>query len=310
MLKGMILLGGLGAAVGVPTLLFGAFLVAGAGSSDAPPAGVSGNAAAVLPDPYPQLYQSAAALCPGLDWHVLEAVGQVESQHNANDGPSKAGAVGPMQFMPATWTIYGDGIQADVWLPPLAIPAAAKMLCANAGGKGSDLAAVQKSLSIYNAGNPDSPDGLAYAAHVMAVAIGADVLSDSRLTLSLDAQSDIRTGVDPRLDSFLEAAAAQWPLSVGTVRTGHATYVEGTDRVSEHACGRAVDLTGIGGQPASATNNTARSFVLWTATLTGSLKPDEVGSPWPEYSSLPGSYFVDPGTGPHVHIAYHGVPCR
>lgn len=306
-MKGVLFLGAAGACVLIPSLaLMG--LVAGTSGSDAPPAGVSGGAYAVLADPYPQLYQSGAQQCPGLDWHILEAVGQVESGHNQNDGPSSAGAVGPMQFMPATWTIYGDGNPADVWLPPIAIPAAARMLCANMGGHENDLGAVTKALAIYNAGSPDSKDGLAYAAHVLAVAIGADVLGDIRLTLSPDAAKDVRAGIDPRVDSFLEAAAAQWPLAVGTIRTGHSTLVEGTDRVSNHACGRAVDLTGIGGISVSASSTQARALVMWAATLTGPLKPDEVGSPWPEFSALPG-FFVDPGTGPHVHIAFHGPSC-
>jgi hypothetical protein len=295
-------------------LLPGAAILAAFGSSsgpaDAPPAVVGGNAAAVLADPYPQLYQNAATTqCPGLDPHVLEAVGQVESGHNQNDGPSSAGAVGPMQFQPQTWTVYGDGIPGDVWLPPLAIPAAAKMICANAGGHPTDLGAIRKSLAIYNAGSPDSPAGLAYATHVLAVAIGADVLADSRLTLSDNARQDVQIGIDPRVDSILELAANQWPLSVGTIRTGHSTYVEGTDRVSEHICGRAVDLTAVGGAPISDSNAAAKALVQWTATLSGDSKPDEVGSLWPEFNSLPG-HFVDPGTGPHIHLGFHGPACR
>jgi hypothetical protein len=305
--KGVLLLGAAGACAVFPLMaLLG--LIAYSTNSDAPPAGVSGGAYAVLADPYPQLYQGGAALCPGLDWHVLEAVGQVESGHNQNDGPSSAGAVGPMQFMPSTWTVYGDGTPGDVWLPPLAIPAAARMICANAGGRGNDLVGVAKALAIYNAGSPDSPAGLAYAQHVLAVAIGADVLGDPRLTLSANAEKDVRAGIDPRVDSFLEAAAAQWSLGVGTIRTGHATLVEGTDKVSQHACGRAVDLTSIGGVQVSADNAQARALVMWSASLAGSLKPDEVGGPWSDLTSLPG-YFLDHGTGPHVHIGYHGPAC-
>ena len=306
-MKRLVILGGLGACAAMPFMAGGLLLLVGKPSADAPPKGVSGGAFAVLADPYPQLYQGGATLCPGLDWHVLEAVGQVESQHNQNDGPSSAGAVGPMQFMPSTWTVWGDGIPGDVWLPPLAIPAAARMICANAGGHGNDLVSVAKALAIYNAESPDSLAGLAYAQHVLAVAIGADVLGDPRLTLSANAERDVRAGIDPRVDSFLEAAATQWPLSVGTVRTGHGTLVEGTDRVSEHTCGRAVDLTSVGG-PVSADNAQARALVMWTASLSGSLKPDEVGGPWSDLTSLPG-YFQDPGTGPHIHIAYHGPSC-
>ena len=41
--------------------------------------------------------------CPGMQWTLLAAVGQVESGHGRNNGPSSAGAIGPMQFRPQTF---------------------------------------------------------------------------------------------------------------------------------------------------------------------------------------------------------------
>jgi hypothetical protein len=89
---------------------------------------------------YLDLYKQAATTCPGLSWTVLAAIGQVESDHGRNTGPSSAGALGPMQFMPATWKAYGvdgdnDG-KADIMNPFDAIPGAAKYLCANGAGRG------------------------------------------------------------------------------------------------------------------------------------------------------------------------------
>jgi membrane-bound lytic murein transglycosylase B len=37
----------------------------------------------------------------GPDWYILAAVGEVESEHGRNMGPSSAGAMGPMQFLPS-----------------------------------------------------------------------------------------------------------------------------------------------------------------------------------------------------------------
>ncbi|MGK5555352.1 lytic murein transglycosylase [Actinomadura kijaniata] len=92
------------------------------------------------PGSYLDLYKQAATTCPGLSWTVLAAIGQVESDHNRNPGRSSAGALGPMQFMPATWKSYGvdgdgDG-RADIMNPYDAVPAAAKYLCANGAGRG------------------------------------------------------------------------------------------------------------------------------------------------------------------------------
>jgi len=94
------------------------------------------------PDSYIELYRRSAALCPGLSWTVLAAIGQVESGHGRNNGPSSAGALGPMQFMPATWRAYGvdgdgDG-KADIWSPYDAVPSAANYLCANGAGQGGE----------------------------------------------------------------------------------------------------------------------------------------------------------------------------
>jgi hypothetical protein len=82
---------------------------------------------------YRELYIESARYCPGLPWQVLAAIGQVESGHGRNVGPSSAGALGPMQFLPSTWAfsgVDGDGDgKADIMNPYDAVPAAALYLC-------------------------------------------------------------------------------------------------------------------------------------------------------------------------------------
>lgn len=89
---------------------------------------------------YRDLYIQGAQRCPGLRWQVLAAIGQVESGHGQNNGPSSAGALGPMQFLPLTWESFGvdgdgDGV-ASIDNPYDAIPAAAGYLCRYGGGNG------------------------------------------------------------------------------------------------------------------------------------------------------------------------------
>ncbi len=99
---------------------------------------------------YEQIYKAAAKRY-GFeeDWYVLAAVGKVESDHGQNMGPSSAGAMGPMQFLPSTWSAYGvdgnkDGV-ANIMDPEDAIPAAARYL--EDGGAPDDGYAA---LYVYN----------------------------------------------------------------------------------------------------------------------------------------------------------------
>ena len=85
------------------------------------------------PRDWRELYIDSARYCPGLSWTVLAAIGQVESAHGKHLGPSSAGALGPMQFLPSTWAAYGvdgdgDG-RADIMNPFDAVPGAANYLC-------------------------------------------------------------------------------------------------------------------------------------------------------------------------------------
>ena len=106
------------------------------------------------PTNYLALYQdSAAGYCPGLSWTVLAAIGQIESDHGANDGPSSAGALGPMQFMPSTWAMWGiNGFgqtgAPDIMNPLDAVPSAARMLCADGAAAGG--ASLEAAIYDYN----------------------------------------------------------------------------------------------------------------------------------------------------------------
>ena len=106
------------------------------------------------PASYLQLFQeSAAAYCPGLSWTVLAAIGQIESADGQNMGPSTAGALGPMQFLPSTWATWGiDGFgdtgAPDIMNPFDAVPSAARLLCADGATSGG--AGLRQAIFDYN----------------------------------------------------------------------------------------------------------------------------------------------------------------
>jgi Transglycosylase SLT domain len=110
---------------------------------------VAGTTSGTMPTTYLQLFKySAARECPGLSWAILAAIGQIESGDGTNVGPSTAGALGPMQFLPSTWArwgINGPGQSGppNVLNPYDAVPSAARLLCADGAAGGGQ--------SLYNA---------------------------------------------------------------------------------------------------------------------------------------------------------------
>jgi Transglycosylase SLT domain len=77
------------------------------------------------------IYQ-AAGIEYGIRWEILAAINEIETDYGRNLNVSSAGALGWMQFMPATWRAYGvdankDG-RKDPYNPVDAIFAAARYL--------------------------------------------------------------------------------------------------------------------------------------------------------------------------------------
>ena len=129
----------LGAAViAIPIALLAALIGAVAclalifGGSAGACAGGSVGALKGAPERLAPIYQRAAAkyrLGPKGP-SILAAINKIESGFGTNMGPSSAGAIGWMQFMPSTWERWGtdatgDGL-ADPWNAEDAIYSAAR----------------------------------------------------------------------------------------------------------------------------------------------------------------------------------------
>ncbi|HXB15144.1 MAG TPA: lytic murein transglycosylase [Solirubrobacteraceae bacterium] len=94
------------------------------------------------------IYQ-AAAVQYGVPWQILAGINEIETDYGADQSVSSAGAVGWMQFMPETWSMYGvDALNAgyaDPYNPVDAVFAAARYL--RAAGAATDL---RRAILAYN----------------------------------------------------------------------------------------------------------------------------------------------------------------
>jgi hypothetical protein len=137
-----------------PIALFATVIAAATGAQLGPTP--TTEATADIPPDLMPVYRDAAASCP-LPWEVLAAIGKIESDHGRSDAPgvrsgsNPAGAMGPMQFLPGTWSAYGVDADRDgrpvVYDAIDAIWGAARYLCVNGAGNADTL---RSALWVYN----------------------------------------------------------------------------------------------------------------------------------------------------------------
>lgn len=290
--------------------------VIGAQSAVAQP---SAAALADIPPELLALYQDAAEATCGMRWEVLAAVGKTETDHGRSalpgvrSGANSAGAMGPMQFLAGTWAAYGvdadgDG-DRDVYDPVDAIWGAANYLCANGVG---DPQRERQALWAYN-------HDYAYVDHVLAVAAGyaaagvvgtgdaAALLNNPNVALSPRARQDLVAGVvDQRLINFLAWAAQRHHIAVSVIKSGHAQFVSGTNRVSNHWYGRGADIFAVDGEEVSRGSPAARALALEAIALSPPGRPTEIGLPWPDLVQ-PG-VFSDGDHQGHLHVGWRQNP--
>ena len=155
-----------GALLLLPALLFalGVFIVIAAVSSTSGGAPTTGATTDIPPELLP-VYQQAARETCNMPWGVVAAIGKTESDHGRSalpgvrSGANFAGAMGPMQFMRATWDAMGvdgdhDGIR-DVYNSVDAIWGAANYLCHEGAG---DPGHLRDAIFRYSGSDPHYVD--------------------------------------------------------------------------------------------------------------------------------------------------------
>jgi hypothetical protein len=133
-------------------------------------------------------------------------------------------------------------------------------------------------------------------------AVAREVLADSRIALPPAARADVRSGLvhDAPLAAMLRLARS-FRVGVSVVRSGHPTYVFGTDRLSDHPRGRAFDTWRIDGHAVVAPG-TPRSLVTEYMHAAAEAGSYNVGGPY-LLGSAP-QWFSDRTHHDHVHAGF------
>ena len=141
----------------------------------------------------------------GVPWQVLAAINKIESNFGRNMGPSSAGAVGWMQFMPDTWLRWGidgdgDGM-ADPWNPDDAVYSAARYLAAAEGRTD-----ISRAIFAYNHAQWYVDDVLRLAAMFGGGDGDVDVVFTlDRMAIELDEAQEQVASLGEELDAAVEA---------------------------------------------------------------------------------------------------------
>jgi cell wall-associated NlpC family hydrolase len=149
----------------------------------------------------------AAGNAYGIPWNVLAAINKVETNFGQNLGPSSAGAVGWMQFMPSTWARWGidangDGV-TDPNNPTDAIFSAARYLAA-CGGQID----ITRAVYCYNHATWYVNEVMGLAALYGQGAGNTNISTGSAFTASVDLTPQLKKVRGVIADSKTQVAAA------------------------------------------------------------------------------------------------------
>ena len=278
------------------------------------------------------LYQSAAEACDGLPWQVLAGIGKVESNHSRYGGatigpdgqisPPIIGiplngtnntaaiadtddgvwdgdavwdrAVGPFQFIPSSWAIFGKDGNGDGFADPNniydAVPAAVAHLCPN-----GSIDNLEAAIFGYNRSNAYVADVLewadTYSAPEGVVAAGeyAYPLPAAYATPALAGRSH---HTYPAWDAGVPLGTPLFAMTTGTVVTAHATA--GRFPADPNRCGNTVTIAGIDGATYTYCHLTSVAVSVGQTVLPGTTVGGSGGQP--------GARGAGNTTGPHLHL--------
>ncbi len=119
--------------------------------------------------------------------------------------------------------------------------------------------------------------------------------------LSPAGRADLSAGrIDPRVVAVLARVAGSHTIVVGPISSDHSKF-DPSGQISNHYWGRAADILAVEGAPVSPSNVTSYAVALSLGSLPMSIRPSEIGSPWP--ITGPG-YFTDGAHQDRLHVGF------
>jgi hypothetical protein len=168
------------------------------------------------------------------------------------------------------------------------------------------LLAKSEQASLSSSRPSSSPNAAAPAASALEAALAAtpqSLLATDAIAFAPAAADDVSHGVaDQRLISLLAWIAERHRIVVTIVRTGHAKFVGGTHKISNHWYGRAATISEVDGEAVTAGSHA--SEVLWAELqkAPGAIRPAEIGSPWASKTNP--RVFTGPDEKATIHVGF------
>lgn len=235
-------------------------------------------------------------------------------------------AVGPMQFIPSSWVIFGqdgngDGVENPQNVFDASLAVVAHLCAASPADLNTSRDALRGALFAYNHSTEYVDAVTARIAYYDVALAGLGFSTDPTALLASPnfsacpaAITDLETGqIDPRAISVLAGILQTHSIYVCPLRSGHYQCVGGGSLVSNPLCteshhwyGRGVDIGVVDGVAVTALNAGAYAIVQWLTTFgAGDPSRPNVGSPWPAFGALPG-FFHDSDHTDHIHLGFCG----
>ncbi|MFI0449677.1 hypothetical protein [Actinomadura sp. 6N118] len=134
--------------------------------------------------------------------------------------------------------------------------------------------------------------------------LAARVLANDRIVLPDTARWDIQAGrLDARVLRLMLGIAAKHTISVTVLSTGHPFQVYGSESVSNHKRGRAVDIWAVDGRRVAEQRRGTGAPARLIAVQALANGATEVGAPW-VVSSSRGTSFTNTVHQDHLHLGF------